>query len=135
MSKLTDWVDSSPERQRLFAEEQLIASASEEIWAAMETARVNKAGLAQLLGKSKAHVTQLLNGSRNMTLRTLAGIAHTLGVTARISFQENDHNDDGKWYALQSVSRVRAPTYLRGIEYLTNDEWVSVETRSDQEAA
>ena len=35
MATMKDWVDSTPERARLFAEERLIALAAEEIWEAM----------------------------------------------------------------------------------------------------
>ena len=45
---------------------------------------MTKADLAKALGQSKAHVTQLLNGGRNMTLRTLSDIAYTMGLRAQV---------------------------------------------------
>ena len=79
MSALQDWLTASPERQRDFAEERLIAEVAEEIWEAMEEAKLSKTDVAARLGKSKAFIGQVLNGSRNMTLRTLADIEFTLG--------------------------------------------------------
>ena len=45
----------------------------------MEKEDVTKAELAKRLGKSKAFVTQMLSGSRNMTIHTLADVAFVLG--------------------------------------------------------
>lgn len=78
MSSLTDWVNASPARQRKFAQERLITDVAEEIWGAMRVNGVTKADLAKALGCSKSHITQILNGRRNMTLRSLADICFHL---------------------------------------------------------
>jgi len=83
-SPLVRWVKSSPEVTRWYLRETLKVDTSELIWARMEAARVSKAELAKRLGCSKAHVTQLLNGSRNMTLQTLQDIAIALGCRADV---------------------------------------------------
>ena len=72
---LNEWIAEVPERERVFAQEQLIVSVAENIWEKMETQGVTKADIAKTLGKSKAFITQCLNGGRNMTLRTLSDIA------------------------------------------------------------
>jgi transcriptional regulator with XRE-family HTH domain len=41
---------------------------------------VTRQELADRLGKSKGYVSQLLNGERNMTLRTLADLGHAFGM-------------------------------------------------------
>jgi transcriptional regulator with XRE-family HTH domain len=77
---LKDWISTDSDRQRLFAQERLIVAVAEHIWERMEQQEVNKSGIAAALGKSKAFITQLLNGTRNMTLRTLSDIAFALNA-------------------------------------------------------
>ena len=81
---IQNWKATSAEHAWLFEQEALIVEVTEAIWALMEEQALNKADLAVRLGVSRAHITQLLNGSRNMTLRTLADIAQALGVRVRI---------------------------------------------------
>lgn len=77
-SKLQRWVNETPERAREYARESLLIDVSEEILAALAAAGINKAALAERLGFSKSHITQLLSGERNMTLRSLADISFAL---------------------------------------------------------
>lgn len=93
-SLLENWLDEDNENQRLFAQEGLILEATEAIWEALEERGWNKSQLAEALGTSKANVTQLLNGSRNMTLRTLSDIAFRLNLVARVRLCERR---DDKW--------------------------------------
>lgn len=51
----------------------------------MQNEKVSRAGLAKRIGKSKAFVTQLLSGSRNMTLHTFADLAFALGHKIEIA--------------------------------------------------
>lgn len=76
---LDRWAAESPEHARLVAEERLITQATEAIWEEMEKAGISKTELAARMGKTKGFVSQILNGSRNMTLRTLADIGFALG--------------------------------------------------------
>ena len=46
--------------------------------------------IADRLKKSKAFVSQLLNGSRNMTLRSLADIAHCVGYRVTLTLERQD---------------------------------------------
>src|SRR5205807_5152683 len=73
---------------RLFEQERLIVETSEAIWALMVQRHVQKAELAKNLGRSKAYISQLLNGARNMTLRTLSDIARALGCAVEIRFAD-----------------------------------------------
>jgi transcriptional regulator with XRE-family HTH domain len=63
---------------RLVAEETLIFDVTEEISRLLDAAGITRKELAEALGKTKGHVTQLLSGERNMTLRTAADLAHAL---------------------------------------------------------
>lgn len=53
-------------------------SATELICELMQKKNVSRADLAKRIGKSKAFITQVLHGTRNMTLRTLADLAGAL---------------------------------------------------------
>ncbi len=69
----------SHEYERLLNQEELILEATELIHQLLETTGTTKAQLAERLGTTRGHVTQVLNGSRNMTLRTLADFTFALG--------------------------------------------------------
>jgi transcriptional regulator with XRE-family HTH domain len=71
--------NTASEDQRLLEQETLIADATELVCELLQSAGVERQELARRLGKSKGHVTQLLSGERNMTLRTLSDLAHALG--------------------------------------------------------
>lgn len=81
---LHKWINANPERKRIYAQECLIVIVAERISLLMQRQNMSKADLAAKLGCSKAHVTGLLSGSRNMTLRTIADIAGVLGC--RVEF-------------------------------------------------
>ena len=68
-----------------FEAERLILEASELILETMEQNGVTRSYLAKKIGKTKGHVSQLLDGERNMTLRTLAEIAYVLGYRVKLS--------------------------------------------------
>jgi transcriptional regulator with XRE-family HTH domain len=72
------WASQDEGSAKLYAQEVLIAQATEEVWKAMEEANISKAELAKRMGVTKGHISQILNGSRNMTLRTLADICFAL---------------------------------------------------------
>src|SRR5687767_3852251 len=73
-----------PESMRLFQQERVILEATMRICEIMEEKNVSRKELADRLGKSKAHVSQLLDGEQNMTLRTLSDLFVALGVAAHI---------------------------------------------------
>jgi transcriptional regulator with XRE-family HTH domain len=76
---LDRWAAKSEESVRLALQERLIAEVTEEIWKAMEEAGINKTQLAERMGSTRGYISQVLNGSRNMTLRTLSDICFALG--------------------------------------------------------
>lgn len=78
---------SDPNRRRLLEQERLILDATEHIYRLLEEQGLTKADLAQKLGKTPSHVTKVLYGDRNMTLRTLADFLFALGYTARITVE------------------------------------------------
>lgn len=70
--------------QRLYEEETLAFEASELVAQLMEEQKISRAELARKIGKSKSHITQLLSGSRNMTLKTFAEILFALNSKAEL---------------------------------------------------
>lgn len=83
-SKLTEWVNSSLERQQEYAREALLVDVTEEIHRVMNKTDVTKADLARLLGVHRAAIQQTLDGTHSMTLRKLADIARVLGCRVQI---------------------------------------------------
>ena len=90
MEKTSGWfqrVLGDPKRRQVFEEEKLILSVAEGIWEAMDQCCVTRADIADRLGTTRANITQLLSGSRNMTLKSLAALSHACGVRVSFSFQ------------------------------------------------
>jgi transcriptional regulator with XRE-family HTH domain len=74
----------SPEFRKLYAIEGLVTEAGEFIARLMQEQGVTKAELARRLGKSRAYITQMLSGSANLTVRTLAEVAYALGAEVKL---------------------------------------------------
>ena len=68
----------------LLRQEELILEATERLASVMAEKEISKAELARRIGKSKSYVTQCLNGSSNLTLRTLADLFGALGYYVHI---------------------------------------------------
>lgn len=79
--------EQTADYRKAYRQEGFILGVTEQIWEAMEKSGQSKADLAKRLDCSKAHVTNVLSGSRNMTLRTLSDMADALGceVTVKIA--------------------------------------------------
>lgn len=74
----------SKARERQKFQNRLIHDVTEDLLVAMEDAEISKSKLAELLGKSRARVSSMLNGSSNMTLKTLASICYETGLNLEI---------------------------------------------------
>lgn len=83
-----------PEFAQMMAEESLILEVTEKIIELMEKENITKVELAKCLGKSKGFITQILNGSRNFTLKTIADIFHVLGYTLKIEEEKYDQDQE-----------------------------------------
>jgi transcriptional regulator with XRE-family HTH domain len=77
-SKFDEFLEDES-RRRLYERESLAFEAMELVSRLMAQKGVSRAELARRIGKSKAFVTQLLSGSRNMTMHTLADLVFALG--------------------------------------------------------
>lgn len=81
MRGLSAKLRQTAEGNRLYLQEHFILEVTEQIAQVMADSNVSRSELAQRLGKSKGYVTQLLNGTANMTLRTVADMFTALGRT------------------------------------------------------
>ncbi len=96
-----------PEFRRAFAIEGLVTEAAELIARLMEREGVSKAELARRLAKSRAYVTQLLRGSTNLTVQTLAEVAFALGAEVKLEAvpchgrQRNVEPREAAWKVVQ----------------------------------
>jgi len=79
MKQIDREVKGNRELARLVQQEELILDTTELILAKMEEKGLSKSQLASMLNTNRSHVTQLLRGSRNMTLRTVSDIFFGLG--------------------------------------------------------
>ncbi len=82
---LMDQYLEDPEFAKLMAQGDLIMEVTETICELLEKEEVSRKELAERLGKSKGFVSQLLNGGRNLTLRTVADILHVLGYKVSLT--------------------------------------------------
>lgn len=69
----------------VMASERLIFNTTEDILLAMQDADMSQSDLAKKMGRSKAFICQVLDGTRNLTLKTLSDISYALGAEVRLS--------------------------------------------------
>lgn len=74
----------SDAEERAYAREDLVFNVTEDLLVMLEDLNVSKAELARRLGKSKSYVSQVLSGSRNMTLGSFSDICFALGFKPEI---------------------------------------------------
>jgi transcriptional regulator with XRE-family HTH domain len=121
---LAEWVKSQADGGREFAQERLIVAITEQVCELMAHENVSKSELAAGLHKSKAYVSQLLRGTRNMTLRTLADLAYVLGRNVSVHF--SDRTEAHSWQSFSNVvSLQRRPIVQSAIEaqWMTGAQW------------
>ena len=116
---LGQWVETSEETRRLFAKEALILEVTEAIWELMEKHGRSKAELAKALGTSKSNITQLLDGSRNMTLGTLSDLAFALGLCVKVRFC--DKSEAAQWSHVEGVVTRGARAAFEPIQEANNN--------------
>ena len=74
-----------PEFAKLVAQGDLIMEVTETLCELLEKEKISRKELADRLGKSKGFISQLLNGGRNLTLRTVSDILHVLGYKVALT--------------------------------------------------
>ena len=76
------------ENRLLWNQEQAILDATELICAIMKETNVSRAELAKRMGTTKGNITQILNGSRNLTIRTVSDVLTHLGHEFRAACKD-----------------------------------------------
>lgn len=109
----------STAEERSDAREDLIYNVTEDLLVIMEDMDITKKELAKMLGKSKSFVSQLLSGSRNMTLGTLSDVSFALGFTPEINLPVKKLDQQyEKWGAV--VTNLPTKKTCRKLENTTN---------------
>jgi transcriptional regulator with XRE-family HTH domain len=91
---LLDKYLEDPEFAKLMAQGDLIMEVTETLCELLEKEKVTRKELAYRLGKTKGFISQLLNGGRNLTLRTVADILHALGY--KVSLTPYKEGEEGE---------------------------------------
>lgn len=95
----------------------------------MEELNISKVDLAKRLGKSKSYVTQMLSGSRNMTLSTLSDICFALGFKPEVKIPVKPVEPTTTWVSIGRPKIVKsAPKAqpVKNISLVYNSEWTKV---------
>jgi transcriptional regulator with XRE-family HTH domain len=90
-----DFMQDADFKKRLIQEE-FILEVTEVICKIMRDKGISRKELSNLMGKSKASISQLLNGERNLTLRTVADILNVLGCRGILKYEEIQKNNQNK---------------------------------------
>lgn len=86
-----DGIVNSEEGRRIWNQEKAILDTTELICQVMSEKGVSRSELARRLGRSKGYITKLLDGSANMTIRTLSDVFSALGYEFRASCKPIDN--------------------------------------------
>jgi len=74
--------------EELLAEETLVVNVLEDLLGALKDKGLSQADLARRLGVSRSSVNRIFRG-RNLTVRTVARLAHAIGVDMNFQVQTN----------------------------------------------
>lgn len=77
---LRDELTETDEGLRLWQQETTILKITELICGQMASMNVSRSELARRMGTTPGHVSQLLNGTKNMTVRTISDVFTSLGL-------------------------------------------------------
>lgn len=103
---------SDPEFRKLLAQEELILEVTEVLCGLLEQENISKKELADRLGKTKGFISQLLNGGRNLTLRTVADILHVLGYKVSLTPQRLRQRNVVEFPTCQTIHKAQqGPIY------------------------
>ncbi|MBU4354072.1 MAG: helix-turn-helix domain-containing protein [Proteobacteria bacterium] len=93
----------------------LIMEVTETLCELLEKEKISRKELADRLGKSKGFISQLLNGGRNLTLRTVADILHVLGYRASLTpFKEGEQRQESNVIELRTTyTPPKSPEVIR----------------------
>jgi hypothetical protein len=88
-SSATSWLAaqlSDMETRRQYERERLVVATANQIGQMMRDLELSRAELAKRLDRSRAYVTQVLAGDRNLTLRSLSDLGWAMGQRVELQF-------------------------------------------------
>lgn len=83
---LIERLTKTKDGMRLYQQERLIQELTDMACEIMQEQNVSRSALAQRLGTTKGYITQLLDGSTNMTIRTISDVF--VAMDRAVHFQE-----------------------------------------------
>lgn len=122
----------SDDYARIFNRQRLKSEVAEAIFDLLEESGTTKSQFAKIIGTSKSHVTQMLGGSRNFTLDSLADIFLALGRSAHVSLgtshdQPQPIIDDWKncqhWERFELDSSVAKNSFKTSMSWPSDEHW------------
>lgn len=105
-----------------FCREEFIYNVTRDLLVFMEESEVTKADVAKKLNKSKAYVSQVLNGSRNMTLGTLSDICFVIGAQIKIDVLKAEHESSKYNEAIQEVDFIKTISFQKFNTFLYSEK-------------
>jgi transcriptional regulator with XRE-family HTH domain len=107
---------ASTEARRIFEQERLVLTVTNGLAKILQDRDVSRAELARKLDRSRSFVTQVLDGTRNMTLYTLADFALALGHRATIELEDLERHGYRPLIMPRAEVRRKAPIMLAAEE-------------------
>lgn len=86
-NSLVPELETDREVQKLYEEEGLVLEVTEAICELLQKQNVKRVELAKRLCVDKSYITQLLDGSSNMTLKTISDVLFCLDSRAKIQIE------------------------------------------------
>lgn len=114
----------SDAEERAYAREDLVFNVTEDLLVMLEELDVSKTELARRLGKSKSYVTQVLSGSRNMTLGSFSDICFALGFKPEIKIPAKPvEPTETSWTRIDKSTAVKPKKRIQNSKqiYLAHD--------------
>ncbi|MEZ8077859.1 MULTISPECIES: transcriptional regulator [Vibrio] len=105
--------------KRAFAREELVFNVTEDLLVIMEDMGISKTELARKLGKSKSYITQVLSGSRNMTLGSFSDICFALDFKPEIKLPVEEQKHYTEYEDLAFVSKKAKTRHLKVVSSST----------------
>ncbi len=95
---LIEQLSEAPEERVALERERVILDVTEMICALMEQQGVSRAEFAKRLGTSKSNLTQLLDGQRNMTLKTVTDLLFHLGRSLYVTSYDMAEGPEARFH-------------------------------------
>jgi len=107
-------MEKDKDLKKLYLEERLILRVTNVISGCMEEQKVKKVDLAERVGCSKGYITQILDGTANLTLKTISNVLFELGSTLTVKAESIKELVEGKRERLSFLRTGYSPTPWRG---------------------